>query len=358
MYAEEDVVVEEILEEDHSIQKLKTNGGIGQAILYKLTCSRVSVGDRIRVNVTAGRLGLGTGGWDIVVAACAKQTGNKTNGHIMKARYTSSQHSVMSVDDPEHPDYTLFEQPFSLKDRNVLLAELHSMLPIILGAVRMRDKNKKIGVILSDQASLPAGWSDHMRIWKTDPNVFVVTTGQAFGGNEEAVTIPNALQWLTMKKEVDVLVISMGPGTVGTSTPYGFSGIALAEWANIVGALEGKPCWVTRISFREGRTRHYGISHHTTTALCTFTYAPSLLILPHLDSEKEKYLRAQLKSVSMSKQHVIIYEHSKSLLEDWKKWAVTYPLSVTTMGRNTKTDESYVLGVLAAVKHVLSGNNT
>lgn len=352
MYVEEMVRVICILEEDDTIQKLQTNGGTGRAILYKVSSPRADAGDDVLVNATAGVLQLGTGGFDIVISVKDKVQQMKTKGHIMKARYTSCQHSVTSVDDPEHDDYSIFHSSFHLSRQPVFIAELHSMLPVILGALTLRNKKTKVGVILSDEASLPAGLSDHMRIWKSYSNVFVVTTGQAFGGTEEAVTIPNALQWLVTVKKPDILIISMGPGTTGTGTPFGYSGIGAAQWANITGSLGGQPVWVPRVSFAETRRRHYGISHHTLTTMERFTYAPSVLVLPTLTRSQTDTMESQLLPLRNKKKHSIIYENARGWLKEWKSWSETYPIPIRTMGREVLADEAYILGILAAVKYI------
>ncbi|WP_240377640.1 DUF3866 family protein [Bacillus piscicola] len=354
MYAEQMVRVEGILEEDNSIQKLRTDGGLRKAILYKACSPSVRVGDTVKVNVTAGLLQLGTGGWDIVIASAGHMYQQEGKGHIMKARYTSCQHSVLAVDAPEHPDHYLFHDTFQITEKPVMLAELHSMLPIMLGTFLMKKSNVQIGVILSDEASLPAGLSDHMRIWKKHPQVHVVTTGQAFGGNEEAVTIPNALLWLFKKKAVDVFIISMGPGTVGTATPLGFSGMALAEWANITSSLGGRPIWVPRVSFQEKRERHYGISHHTLTPLLRFAHAPSTLVLPKLTAQNQQVIEKQLLEKHVqSSQHDVHVLNVEEWLQEWKAWSLTYPLPIRKMGNDVKRDPDYIKGVLAPVKYVL-----
>ncbi len=352
MYEEKTVQVIDILEEDQWIQKLKTNGGAGQAILYFVCSPRVNIGDTIKVNTTAAKLKLGTGGWDMVITSLEKDNYNEGSGHIMKARYTPCQHSVFAVDSPEHPDHALFKLPFELHQKKVLLAELHSMLPIILGAIFMCKEDQHIGIVLSDEAAIPAGLSDHMRAWKSDPRVHVVTTGQSFGGTAEAVTIPNALQWLMLKKQVDVLIISMGHGTVGTNTPFGFSGMALAGWANIVGALKGESVWLPRISFREKRSRHFGLSHHTLTPLQHFTYAPSTLVLPALERYKMEKFDEQTKALRRHSFIKIKYEEVEKWMPLWLNWYKTNHPSIHTMGVKVEEHTDYLKGIMASVKYV------
>lgn len=347
MYVEKEVLVTRILEENEDVQKVATDGGAGRALLYRRILPNVAPGDVVKVNYTATTLNLGTGGWDIVVATPASSYHSFGKGHIMKARYTPSQHSVYAVDDPEHEDHAIFQSPFDLRGKMVFLAELHSMLPILCSGFTSF-QNNTVGVILSDEAALPAGLSDHMQYWKEQDEVIVVTVGQAFGGEVEATTIPNALQWLVMKRQVDVVIISMGHGTVGTNTPYGFSGLSLAHWANIVGALGGTPVWVPRISFQEKRKRHYGLSHHTTTPLLRFTYASSILPLPILPQKQHRTLKKQVEKLT-SAPVTVVYEPVAPWYARFKQWYPTYPLPLETMEKKVTDIPEFIQGILAAV---------
>ncbi|SFP24817.1 Protein of unknown function [Salibacterium halotolerans] len=306
----------------------------------------------MKVNTTASMLRLGTGGWDIVLSTSHNNYVLPGHGHIMKARYTPFQHSVLSVDDPKHPDYDVFNQPLSLKRTPVLLAELHSMLPILLSAVSMLNERLSIGVVLSDEASLAAGLSDHMTEWKQKRNVWVVTAGQAFGGSAESVNVVNAMQWLVLKKRVDLVILSMGPGTTGTNTPYGFSGMVLAEWANLIGSLEGNALWIPRLSFRAQRTRHYGVSHHTTTPLHVFTYAPSTLVLPVLTGQKRMYVKKQLHFLHENTRVTIVEENIDDWFNTWLGWYEQNRKTLYSMGAGITGDPDFIKGVLAPLAYI------
>ncbi|MFD2704352.1 DUF3866 family protein [Salibacterium lacus] len=353
MYKALTVKVTEVLEQNADYQKLKTDGGSGRAYLYLCSFPPVKKGEYVKVNTTAGVLRLGTGGWDIVLSTRHDNYILPGRGHIMKARYTPFQHSVHSVDDPHHPDHHVFQQPFSLKRFPVLLAELHSMLPILLGAVSMENEKLHIGVVLSDEASLAAGLSDHMTEWKKRSNIWVVTAGQAFGGKVEAVNVVNAMQWLTLKKRVDLLILSVGPGTTGTNTPYGFSGMALAEWANLTGSLEGMPFWVPRLSFHATRKRHYGLSYHTITPLHSFTYASSTLVLPSMEKQKWAYVKQQLHPLHEKKHVTIAEEGINSWYETWLEWYQANGKPLISMGAGVTSDPDFIKGVLAPLAYIL-----
>jgi hypothetical protein len=48
---------------------------------------------------------------------------------------------------------------------------------------------------------------------------------------------------------------------------FGHGGLAVAEAANAASALDGRPVIVARVSNRDERERHRGVSHHTRAAL-------------------------------------------------------------------------------------------
>ncbi|MFC5714109.1 DUF3866 family protein [Thalassorhabdus alkalitolerans] len=350
MYEERFATVLSILEENNGCQRIATDHGSGKALVFLSFLPKVHVGDKVKINTTASALKLGTGGWDIVTSLVSGSPFSLTGkGHIMKARYLPSQHSVLSVDDPEHPDHWIFQQPFTLKGKKILLAELHSMIPVLVGALIALSPKSKIGVVLSDEASLPLNMSSHLSVMKDWEGVKTITVGQAFGGKEEATTIPNALQWLSVKYNADYMIISMGPGTTGTNTPWGFSGLSLANWSNLVGALEGIPVWTARISFQDERKRHRGISHHTLTPLQDFTLAYSFLALPYLAKEKHQVLYQQSSLLMKKNKHIkVLWQAVDELELKWKEWKKDYPLSLTTMGRPIEDDPPFYLSCLSA----------
>ncbi|MEB1808762.1 MAG: DUF3866 family protein [Bacillaceae bacterium] len=350
MYREEVVIVRKIIFEDDDIQLLETSGGAGRAILYRTFFSKVQEQEEIVVNVTATELKLGTGGWDIVKAIPQAHPHKewKTDGHIMKARYMPNQHSVLSVEAQESEDHSLFHTPFSLGGKRVLLAELHSMLPLVYSLIRCFSASMKITVIISDEAALPLKLSEHMRILSKQDQFHSITVGQAFGGEFEAVNLITALQYADQKLKSDIILITLGPGVVGTGTFYGFSGMELANWANIVGSLEGQPVWVPRVSFADERERHYGISHHTLTPLQKFTWSKSVVPLPLLSiSHQAKTLEEQAKSIQQ--QHCIKWVEPKSFQEELAGALKWYPKEIKTMGRTFEDDPAFFYTIAAAV---------
>ena len=67
------------------------------AIAYDAVVGPAAVGERVLLNTTAVALGLGTGGWHLVMARLAGPVDDPGPGHVIKARYTPSQVRVLAV---------------------------------------------------------------------------------------------------------------------------------------------------------------------------------------------------------------------------------------------------------------------
>ena len=93
-----------------------------------------------------------------------------------------------------------------------------------------------------------------------------VTTGQAYGGDLEAVTVHTGLLAARHLLTADVVVVTQGPGNLGTGTRFGFSGVAAGEAVNAASVLNGRPVACLRVSGADARPRHQGVSHHSLTA--------------------------------------------------------------------------------------------
>ncbi|MBU8907857.1 DUF3866 family protein [Desertibacillus haloalkaliphilus] len=355
MYKELIVEVVDVLYEDEHIQLLRTSEGAKKAMLYRRIQPAATPGCTLLVNTTAVSLSLGTGGWDIVKAVLSPHMAvdDHQQGHIMKARYLPSQHSVLSVESQESADHSLFQQEFSLRGKKVLLAELHSMIPILFLTISELNPSLKMTVIISDEAALPLEMSSHLRYLREDQRFQTITTGQAFGGDYEAVNIPTALQFASEKLQSDVLIVSVGPGVVGTGTTYGFTGMALADWANTVGSFSGLPVWVPRISFADQRSRHQGISHHLLTPLLSFTYPKSLIPLPIFHKESwDRKISEQV--VPMKEKHTVVRVSSDEVTGLIQENLLQYPIPITTMGRTFSDDPAFFLSVAVAAKEAIN----
>src|SRR5262249_40526405 len=107
-----------------------------------------------------------------------------------------------------------------------------------------------------------------------------ITCGQAFGGDHDAISLQSSLAIARVIEHADITIVAMGPGSAGTATRLGFSGIELGATVDAVAGLGGTPIVALRFSAADPRTRHRGISHHTTTALTTATRTCAIVAIP------------------------------------------------------------------------------
>lgn len=352
MYRELVATVQSVYFEDENIQKLETDKGATKAILYKRLCPRADVGDEVIVNVTATDLLLGTGGWDFVVSHRNKvlHWTAENEGHIMKARYTPLQHSVQTVESQESKYHRLFEQPFTLMGQPIWLAELHSMVPLFFALLQVYDPKKRFCVIIDDQASLPLYISDQLREMNKNPNFTSITVGQAFGGDYESITVASAIQFAYQVLKVDCILISVGPGVVGSGSYYGFTGMIQAHWSHTVSALKGQPIWIPRISFMDKRNRHYGLSHHTLTTLCEFTFKPAFVPFPAMELEKMTRIKEQLSAREPHASHHH-FSFSTVAVNAWVTEALNWSsLPIQSMGRTFDRDPLFFCAVAEALR--------
>src|SRR4051794_40880733 len=70
------------------------------AINYIALTGNVNTGDQVVINTTARALGLGTGGYDYVIANLTRPALLFIGpGHIIKGRYLPSQHAVLTLEE-------------------------------------------------------------------------------------------------------------------------------------------------------------------------------------------------------------------------------------------------------------------
>ncbi|RNB58570.1 DUF3866 family protein [Brevibacillus gelatini] len=331
------------------------DGALGPQKALSFSREEYRIGDTLLLNTTALRLQLGTGGYHLVVGKADEHTGRDVMpskwGHIMKMRYSPWQLAVDAVEEQASPFHDLFRQPdLSLDGAPVLIGELHSLLPPAILALKENDPRLRLVYVMPDAASLPIALSRHVQeLTRTGSLSATITTGHAWGGDREAVTIHSGLLAARHVERADVIVCMLGPGVAGTGTSYGFSGVQLAEVIHAVTALGGTPFFVPRISFADQRSRHYGISHHTTAILGRFALCPVLVAMPRLGDERDAIIEEQLVSITESRAgHTLVFGQAPSVsrLDALEKG---YGLPFTTMGRSWREDPvPFQTAVLAA----------
>jgi hypothetical protein len=230
---------------------------------------KARAGDRVVVNTTAVELGLGTGGWHVVHWNLSHDFAGESLGHVMKARYTPVQTDV------DAPGAALVD----LGGMPVVVVELHSQLAAVAVAFGNGRPRGRLAYVMTDQAALPIALSDLVYELRSRSLLsFTITSGQAFGGDGEAVSIYDALA--VAHERADAVVVAPGPGSVGTGTALGFSALELGAVLDAAGALGGRAIAGVRASQADPRERHRGISHHTETLLTVGTQRRATVAVP------------------------------------------------------------------------------
>src|SRR6185436_3445600 len=118
---------------------------------------------------------------------------------------------------------------------------LHSELAPVTAVLRARQPSWRIAYVMTDAAALPLALSDLVAGLRHAGLIDVtVTTGQAFGGDVEAVNVASGL-CLARHRGADVAVVAMGPGGVGTGTELGFAALEVATVLDTAAWLGGAP---------------------------------------------------------------------------------------------------------------------
>ncbi|MGR6836354.1 DUF3866 family protein [Syntrophomonas erecta] len=317
-----------------------------KCIAYPDLSGEVKPGDRVLLNTTAVSLKLGSGGYHFVVASFnGEEKDLPLGGHIMKLRYTPLQVKVLSAEEEDSPYHQQLKNADSINGIPVLVATLHSMLAPL--ALCLKQEGLKVAYIMTDGAALPLSFSN--TVYKLKENGVLtgsVTIGHAFGGDLEAVNIYSGLLAAREILKPDVIIVSMGPGIVGTGTKWGFTGVEQGEILNAVDTLQGTAIAVPRISFADQRPRHRGISHHTLTVLSHICRIKSILPLPVLEQEKMDLLLQQLQELKLFDHHLICREDYPQVLD----WLEKSGMKVTTMGRGIQEEKEFFLSLGAAAR--------
>ena len=317
-------------------------GARERAISYDMLTGPVDVGNVVVLNTTAVALGLGTGGAHIVMAVEGREQLGDVSGHAMKLRYTPVQSSVDAI---EQTRSDALDEVASLQGMPVIAAGLHSALAPAVVAARAIDPALGIAYVMTDGAALLMAFSETVPALREAGLLdTTITAGQATGGDIEAISIYGALAAAKAIARADVVVVSMGPGNLGSGSRWGHASIEVAAIVNAVTALEGTPVVVPRISFADARERHRGLSHHTLTAL-SLALARAQVTLPSLAPERAAEIRDRLQEVA--RKHDVI-EVDLGTAEAALKGS---PVPLRSMGRSYEDDPDFFRAAAAAGVH-------
>jgi hypothetical protein len=335
--------------------QVATSDGDVRALAYPALVGEPAPGDRVLLNVGALVMGLGTGGYALVVAVpdrlppdppCDGTT--RDAGHLVKARYTPLQPILLGVDEEASPHRAAMAAAGDLDGMPVVTADLHSALPAILAGVHADRPAARVAYVMTDGGALPA-WFSRTLDGLRDALAGTVTTGQSFGGDLEASTVHAGLLAARHVLRADVAVVTQGPGNLGTGTPWGFSGVSVGEAVNAAATLGGRPVGALRISGADPRPRHRGVSHHSLTAYGRVALLAADLIVP--DPLPEPLASAVAAALApLAERHQLVRVSVEGL--DSALRAAPVPLS--TMGRDLDADPAYFLAAAAAGRHAVA----
>lgn len=332
--------------------EVELEGSQARALNYDRLTGSVEAGDAVLLNTTAVTKKLGTGGIHFVMANLSRlECDAQENGHIMKMRYSPAQVKVLSVEEEESPYAGIMSRATSLAGTPVIVGTLHSMLaPAAAAVYGITGGNARVVYLMTDGAALPLPLSNVVCQLKDLGLIHAtVTCGHAFGGDLEAVTIYSALLAAKAVAGADIIIVTMGPGIVGTASRFGFSGVEQGEIVNAVNILSGRPVAIPRISFADQRKRHYGLSHHTRTALGEIALTPCQMPFPVMSPAKTEFVRGQLKEAGLIGKHRIVEIDGKIGLQVLRELGI----QARTMGRSVQDDPEFfqaasAAGILAA----------
>jgi hypothetical protein len=245
------------------------------AVVLTQLIGPVAVGDRVVVNTTAVALGLGSGGdhyvhWNLTREAWSAQG----RGHLMKLRYTSLQVDTGSAEEELGPPGT------RLEGIPVVVCTVHSQVAVVALAFTAAAPGRRLVYVMTDGGALPIALSDLVaRLRAGGELAGTVSAGHAFGGDLEALSVPAALALARHRLEADAIVVGMGPGVAGTGSALGTTAVEAAPALDAAAALGGRPILCVRASSADPRTRHAGVSHHTSTVL-ELVRSPVLVPVP------------------------------------------------------------------------------
>lgn len=314
-----------------------------RALAYPGLVGEALPGDRVLLNTNALALGLGTGGYALVVAVPDRLPADATGpGHVVKARYTPLQAVVQAADEEGAPYRSVLADADDLGGMPVVLADLHSALPAVLAGI---PDTVPVAYLMTDGGALPA-WFSRSLAELSGRLAGTVTVGQAYGGDLEATNTHAGLLACRYALGAAITVVAQGPGNLGTGTRWGYSGVAVGEAVNAVATLRGRPVGSLRVSDADPRDRHRGVSHHSLTAYGRVALAPADLVVPDgLRPDLAARVAADL--ATLPDRHRIVTVGTDGLLDALRGC----PVRLSTMGRGLAEDTAYFLAAAAAGRH-------
>ena len=330
------------------------------ALAYTDLMAAPAIGDRVLLNVAALERGLGTGGYALVIAvldAAGRVTAQppQPSGHLVKARYLPLQAMVAGADEQGSEHHELLAEADSIDGMPVIVADLHSALAPILLAIEYDRPGTRVVYVMSDQGALPLAFSRSVAELRAGGLLAgTVTVGQAFGGDLEAVSLHSGLLAARLALDAELVVVTQGPGNLGTGTRWGFSGVNAGEAINAAAVLGGRPVGTLRISGADSRERHRGVSHHSLTAYGRVALRQAEIAVPDLAGDGSPAMVELASAVSAGVQRLSQHRLVTVDLIGLRTVLTASPIRLSSMGRGLDDDPAYFLAAAAAGRHAAS----
>jgi hypothetical protein len=246
-----------VVERHDGLARIEVDGA--PCVAYPRQTGPVALGDDVLVNVQARELELGSGGFDVLYANLTRglDLAAEPGAHVMKLPYTPAQFAARHAEEGRI-------LPDDLGDLPVVCCSLHSqVVPVCAGI----GDDVRVVYVQLEGGALPVSLSDALRELRARGLVeSTVAVGSCVDGDVQCVSVASALLWASAER-YDLAICAIGPGIVGTGSPFGHGGVTAAEAANVTAALGGAPVLAVRASEGDERDRHRGVSHHARAAL-------------------------------------------------------------------------------------------
>src|SRR6266542_734928 len=208
--------VSAVVERLEGLSRLEVDGT--PCVAYPRLTGPVALGDEVIVNVQARELGLGSGGFDVLYANLTRglELRPDPDAHVMKLPYTPGQVATRHAEEER-------ELPVALGALPVVCCSLHSqVVPVCAGL----GDDVRVAYIQLPGGALPVSLSDSLRALRERGLIeATVAVGPCVDGEFQSVTAASALLWAAAE-EFGAAVCAIGPGIVGTGSPFGHGGIA------------------------------------------------------------------------------------------------------------------------------------
>ena len=176
-----------------------------------------------------------------------------------------------------------------------------------------------------------------------------VTTGQAYGGDVEAVTVHTGLLAARHVLEADVAIVTQGPGNLGHRHP-----VRVLRGGRRRGGQRRRASWAgvpwprLRVSGADARPRHRGVSHHSLTAYGRVALVPADVVVPVYEGDlAELSALVAEQAAELGSRHRLVDVGLNGLHEA----LATSPVPLSTMGRGLDADPAAFLAAAAAGRH-------